>query len=297
MNMSKKLITHSGPFHTDDVFATALLLHFFPDAEVVRTRDEAVIATGDIVYDVGKRYEPVEHQFDHHQAGASRRPNDIIYCSFGLLWKEYGVEYCAGNHEAAALIEQKLVIPIDANDNGQIITKAVYEDVQPFTIDDIVRIYNPLEWLNASEEFDTQFHEAVRIAQLILGRLRDYAQDGIMAEKFFVDTYAKATDKRIVMLEKSVSVNNILDQCPELLYVVSPRPEGTWSALAVRVRADAYESRRPFPEAWRSKDPAELASLTGVKDATFCHSSGFLAVASSREGALKLAELAASITT
>ena len=289
--MPKKLITHSGPFHTDDVFATALLLHFFPDAEVIRTRDEALITAGDIVYDVGRQYDPAKNRYDHHQAGAIHRQNGIIYSSFGLLWREYGVEYCAGSHEAAALIEQRLVVPIDANDNGQTIANSIHEDIRQFTIDDVIGIYNPLVWFNESEEPDAQFHEAVRLAQMILGRMRDYAQNSAMAEKLFLDEYAAATDKRIIVLDKPINVNNILDQCPELLYVISPRPEGTWSALAVRARADTHESRMPFPEAWRAKDQAELVSLTGVPDVTFCHSAGFLAVARSREGALSLAQM------
>jgi len=35
-----------------------------------------------------------------------------------------------------------------------------------------------------------------------------------------------------------------------------------------------------------------LAKVTGVPDATFCHNGRFLAVAKSKEGALKLAEIA-----
>ena len=84
----KRLITHSEEFHTDDVFATALLLHIFPDAEVIRSRNETIITTGDIVYDVGKLYDPSRERYDHHQEQADRRDNGIIYSSFGLLCQE-----------------------------------------------------------------------------------------------------------------------------------------------------------------------------------------------------------------
>jgi uncharacterized UPF0160 family protein len=36
----------------------------------------------------------------------------------------------------------------------------------------------------------------------------------------------------------------------------------------------------------------ELAQVTGVADAVFCHNKLFMAVAKSKEGAIKLAELA-----
>ena len=40
----KKLITHNGSFHTDDVFAVAtLLIYLKNDAEVVRTRNPEII--------------------------------------------------------------------------------------------------------------------------------------------------------------------------------------------------------------------------------------------------------------
>lgn len=288
--MPVQLITHSGPFHTDDVFATALLLHFFPDAKVIRTREEAVIATGDIVYDVGKQYSPSNARFDHHQTGASRRQNNIIYSSLGLLWKEYGIDYCDGNSDVAALIERKFIVPIDANDNGQAITEPLYEDIRPFTIDDVIRIYNPLVWLNDTEEPDVQFNEALSLAKLILTRLRDYAQDTIIAEKLLVERYAKAADKRILEFDKPVSADNVIAQCPELLYVIFPRPEGTWSAFAVRKSSGTYQSRLPFPEAWRALDTSGLVSMTGVDDVIFCHATGFLAVARSRAGAHALAQ-------
>ena len=65
-----KIITHSGNFHPDDVCAVATLLLIYPDAEVVRTRDEKVINEKDkedIVLDLGRVYDPTNLIFDHHQ--------------------------------------------------------------------------------------------------------------------------------------------------------------------------------------------------------------------------------------
>ncbi|KFH02123.1 putative GAMM1 protein [Toxoplasma gondii VAND] len=61
--------THSGKFHEDEVLATVMLLSLpeFQNARVVRSRDPAVLATCDIVVDVGAEYDPEKRRFDHHQ--------------------------------------------------------------------------------------------------------------------------------------------------------------------------------------------------------------------------------------
>jgi uncharacterized UPF0160 family protein len=286
---AKRLITHSEEFHTDDVFATALLLSLFPDAEVIRSRDESVIASGDIVYDVGKVFDPAQGRFDHHQAQSGKRENGITYSAFGLLWREYGVDYCEGDAEAASIIDTKLVMPIDANDNGQKLTEGVYAEAEPFTIDDIIRGMNPQLWVNESEEYDAQFMKAVELAKQILRRLRESVANDLRSQRYLLELYAAAEDKQILVAERVASVNSIVDHMPELLYLVSPRPSGTWGVLAVSEEPGSFTPRQKFPESWRAKNPEELVQLTGVADVTFCHANGFYTVATSRDGAVTLA--------
>jgi uncharacterized UPF0160 family protein len=285
----KRLITHSEEFHTDDVFATALLLSLFPDANLIRSRDESVIASGDIVYDIGKVFDPAHGRFDHHQAQAGKRENGITYSAFGLLWREYGVAYCEGDAEAASVIDTKLVMPIDANDNGQKLTKSVYAGAEPFTIDDIIRGMNPQLWVNESEEHDAQFMKAVELAKQILQRLRESVANDLRSERYLLELYAAAEDKRVLVADKAASVNSIVDKLPDLLYLISPRPSGTWGVLAVSEEPGSFTPRRKFPETWRAKSPEELVKLTGVSDVTFCHANGFYAVAASQDGAVALA--------
>lgn len=67
---SRKTIgTHNGTFHCDEVLACCMLkiLPEYNEAEIVRTRDENVLKTCDIVVDVGGKYEPKSHRYDHHQ--------------------------------------------------------------------------------------------------------------------------------------------------------------------------------------------------------------------------------------
>src|SRR3989344_9093627 len=122
-NSSKKLVTHNGSFHADDVFAAAVLSIYLEKRretfEIIRTRDEEIIKTGDYVFDVGGIYDADKNRFDHHQKdGAGKRDNNIEYSSFGLVWKKFGKELCNGFEKAIKSIDNRLIAPIDAADNG-----------------------------------------------------------------------------------------------------------------------------------------------------------------------------------
>ncbi|XP_041096302.1 MYG1 exonuclease-like [Polyodon spathula] len=64
-----KIGTHDGTFHCDEVLACFLLrqLPGYKDAEIVRTRDPALLSECDVVVDVGGEFDPKRHRYDHHQ--------------------------------------------------------------------------------------------------------------------------------------------------------------------------------------------------------------------------------------
>ena len=140
-----KIVTHDSSFHTDDIFACATLLILYPDAEIIRSRDQKVIESADIVFDVGGIYDPQNKKFDHHQTGgAGKRENGIPYASFGLVWKEFGEKIC-GSKIVAEKIDIRLCQPIDAIDNGIEITKKIYKNVFPYTISDFLSSYKKID--------------------------------------------------------------------------------------------------------------------------------------------------------
>ena len=101
--------------------------------KIIRTRDEKIITSGDYVFDVGGVYDPETNRFDHHQVGgAGKHSNGIEYASFGLVWAKYGVIVSGGEKEAK-IIEDKLVSPIDANDNGMTLSENKSE-IFPYNI-------------------------------------------------------------------------------------------------------------------------------------------------------------------
>jgi uncharacterized UPF0160 family protein len=287
-----KIATHNGTFHADDVFGVALLKELYPEAEFIRTRDEMLLASADIVLDVGAVYDPTKKRFDHHQQGAPQRGNGITYSAFGLLWKEYGLKYCDGNEAVWEQIDKELVQFIDAFDNGNDLYELNEKAVSPFTITDIVRNFNPLS-LTTSETSDTQFFKAVDLASEILARFAAKSNDRLKGGELFREAYQNTDDKQFVILDAYLPIAGIAEKYPAILFVLYPSETGEqWMVQAVRKSPESFESRKLLPEKWASLRNEELAAVTGVGDAVFCHTKRFIAGARTKEGALQLLEQA-----
>ncbi|MBX4199179.1 MYG1 family protein [Candidatus Parcubacteria bacterium] len=295
-----KIVTHDAKFHADDVFGVAALYLLLGEenVEVTRTRDAGLVNAADYALDLGGVFDPAKNRFDHHQmGGAGKRDNGIQYASFGLIWKTYG-DKIAGLPEVAAKIDQTLTQLIDAGDNGQDIITPNFPNVFPFTVNGIVDLYRPT-W-KEEENWDKSFFEAVRLAKWIITREIKITSDAFEAQKFVKDAYEKSTDRRLIIMDESHDfgreiVMNTLVNFPEPIYAVLYRAEraGTsWQVLAIKKDPATFASRKPLPESWRAKDGQELEQATGVKDAKFCHRSGFMCLAASKEGALALAKKA-----
>ena len=61
---------------------------------------------------------------------------------------------------------------------------------------------------------------------------------------------------------------------------------------AVRNDPKTFVNRKDFPKAWAGFGMKNCENITGVSDAVFCHRGLFIAVAKSKEGAIKLAQIA-----
>lgn len=288
----KKIITHSGNFHTDEVFACAVLsLLNNGNIEIIRSREKEVWATGDYVVDVGGEYDSARGRFDHHQeGGAGVRPNGIPYSSFGLVWKEFG-EKISGSSYVARIIDERIVQPVDAGDNG-FETFGVRGEVAPYILQDAISAFRP-GW-NESRTEDEGFFDAIPFAEKILAREIARTKTEEEGKKYAEESYAKAEDKRIIILEDHFPWYEALGTKPEPLFVVKPDRGnmGKWKIEAVRSDVHSFKNRKNLPSAWAGKMGDDLAKISGVNDALFCHNKLFVAVAGSKEGALKLAKIA-----
>jgi uncharacterized UPF0160 family protein len=294
-----KVATHPGTFHADDVFAIAALrlaARAAGDGEVtvVRTRDAATQAAAEARIDVGGRDDPATGDFDHHQkGGAGVRANGIKYASFGLVWRHVGARVCGGSDAAAAVIDERLVQGVDANDNGQTITEPLVDEVRPMTVSGVVAALNPSwdEALTAAEE-DARFAEAVTLAEAILAREIAGAAALRRAHDLVAAAIGRAEDPRVIELDRNMPWREaVVDGAPEALYVIYPKSDG-WGMQAVPVSARSFDNRRALPEHWAGLTGDELAAVTGVPDAVFAHAARFYASAASREGIIALARLA-----
>lgn len=287
-----RIVTHNGRFHTDEVFSCAVLsLLNEGNIEIVRTRDPKVWEAGDVVVDVGGVYDAARGRFDHHQkGGAGKHENGISYSSFGLVWKHYG-EKLTGSAQVARAIEQRLVQPVDAGDNGEE-TFSMLGDTSPYLLQDVISIFCP-SWNEARTE-DEGFFDALDVAKKILARNIIQATSAAEGKGMSEEAYARAEDKRIIILERQYPWHEALSAHAEPLYVVLPQRGGVsgWKVEAVRDNPHTFKNRKNFPESWAGKQNEELAQITGVSDATFCHNNLFIAAANSKEGAIRLAQLA-----
>lgn len=292
MSLFKKkkiCVTHNGSFHADDIFATATLsILNNGNIKIIRTRDPEWFLKGDYVYDVGGIYNPKMNRFDHHQeGGAGSRQNGTPYSSFGLVWREYGEKIC-GSKEVADKIEDRLVQSIDANDNGINIFE-VKGGVVPYLIQDIFYNFRP-SW-KEEQNYDACFMKLIPFVIEILKREIIQTKDRIEAESMVREAYKNAEDKRIIFFNGTYPWFETINEYPEPLYVISKKGD-TWRAEAVRKEKYKFETRKPFPVEWAGKRDEEMAKISGVSDAIFCHNGRFLIVAKSKEGIIELAQKA-----
>ena len=292
----KIIITHNGTFHADDVFACATLEIVLDrqgnNYRIVRTRDEGIIKKGDYVVDVGGIYDPTRNFFDHHQVGgAGARDNAIPYASFGLVWREYG-EYLTGSFVSAKRVDDNLVTPVDANDNGVSITKSLYSDVNMYSLHNIISAFLP-SWKEVdSLDINKIFEDFVEYAKALLKREIKKAQDLVEGEIKVRKIYEGTEDKRIIIIDSYLPWKKELSLHSEPLFFVGKESSGKWSVSCVRNDLSTFINRKNFPAQWAGLKGAELQKITGVADAVFCHTKLFFCVAESKEGAIRLAHLA-----
>jgi uncharacterized UPF0160 family protein len=318
--MRKRIATHSGSFHADDVFGVAVLAAVFPAHELVRTRDADEIARADFAVDVGGTWDAARGRFDHHQRGFDgtrvRQEGGATvpaegYASAGLVWKEFGLAYVKQVAKAmgqpladpalagiAADIDASLVRYLDLVDTGA-------EMVAPgaFGLSSHVAALNSA-WFE-DEGLDTparaqlqmeRFREAMGIVQRLLQRLvmRRIGQELAAAK---VRGAQRLLDGRVLHLAEGGMPWSavVVQEMPEVLLVLYPEADESGQRHVLRTvpaRDGSFESRMDLPDAWGGLRDAELAAASGVPDALFCHANLFIAVARSFQGALRLAELA-----
>lgn len=262
--------THAGRFHADDVFSSALLLILRSDIRIYRGFSVPKGFSG-IVFDIG------DGPFDHHKKGSPKRENGAPYAAFGLLWREYG-HYFLSESEATRF-DEKFIQPLDLDDNtgcGNAVAG-------------IIGSFNP-SW-DSEEDSNDAFQEAISVAKKILEKkLGSIA--AVERGKELVTADLEKIQDGIVELKRYAPWKPVLIPSPAE-FVVFPSARGGYSLQCIPKDFNGKTGEKvPLPIEWRGQPMDTLRAVTGVEDATFCHASGFLATASTLQGAKALAQKA-----
>ena len=197
MQAIRRIGTHSGVFHADDVTSVMLLVNFIPEyknAEIIRTRDMNILKDLDLICDVGGEYDHSRRRYDHHQLGFEEtysEKHDIKLSSSGLIFKHYGYElvkntleylfetdpnmksykFDMSDEEVNSFrnrLYDEFFLCLDAVDNGinkyPTNVEPRYRDNNSGMIDRIGRL-NPRWWIENPRPQDELFREAMIIAK------------------------------------------------------------------------------------------------------------------------------------
>jgi uncharacterized UPF0160 family protein len=287
----KKVGTHDGRFHADEVMATAILKEVF-DIELTRTRNSEILKKLELIYDIGNG------EFDHHQLEKEYRENGTPYAACGLIWRKFGRAAIISKHPEITdrdvenvfrYTDTILIEGIDAVDNG---IKTTENIIPTMCISSIIGGYNPT-W-DSPASVDEAFNDAVSFASDILDNVVDQKVSAIKAGLFVVQAYNTRVRPELLILDNSYPWERTLKEIDinkEVLFVVYPKEEGYY-IQTVREYGANRKDRKSLPKAWAGKREEELSKLTGIQDAVFCHSSRFIAKAGSLQSILKMADMA-----
>lgn len=192
----KKLVTHHGKFHADDVFATAWLKKIYGECEVIRIdrKDVNKYMNKDeyFVYDIGNG------KYDHHSKECKeRRPNGDLYSSFGKIVRDT-YQLVGLDKETYLLFDKYIVSPIDVVDNDG-------PNARISQHSDVVRALNQ-EDLYGSEQ-NAAFKKAVEYAGTVLDiMINKYIKDKEIEKE--AEIIAKENrGKDIIVLNKFYPTN------------------------------------------------------------------------------------------
>lgn len=253
-----------------------------------------LLDAADILFDVGRVFDPATCRFDHHQIGYEEaRENGIPFSSFGLVWRELGAELC-GSAAAASRVDRWLVEGVDAVDCGITLNRDV-PHVNVMSVSSAIGGYNPGWQDDTSPEARlAAFERAVLMAQAVLqNAIRD--ANGMEAARAIVAQGILLEAGRLLVLDSDVPWKESVLEGPEyeqLLYVVSPDTQAKWHVNTVPDYPGSFSNRKSLPLAWAGLDGEELDGVVGIPGCVFCHRGRFVAGHKTKDGAMEMARLA-----
>lgn len=317
----KKIGTHNGTFHCDEVLACFFLrqLPEYKDSNIIRTRDPAQLSECDVIVDVGGEFDPKRHRYDHHQRSFSEtfhslrpeKPWVTKLSSAGLVYLHFGRQLLAQltqlkeNDRQLEVLYDKLyenfVEEVDAVDNGisQYDGEARYS--VSTTLSARVSHLNP-PWNSKSQDTEEGFRKAMKmVGEEFLDRLKYYQSAWLPArevvEKGIKERIQVDPSGEVVVFsqggcpwkEHLFSLEEELQVETPIKFVLYPDQNGQWRVQCVPAGLNTFQNRLSLLEEWRGVRDEALSELSGIKDCIFVHASGFIGGNKTQEGALEMA--------
>lgn len=263
--------THSGKFHADDVFSSALLLYLNPEISITRGNKVPEDFDG-IVFDIGRG------RYDHHQKDSRIRENGIPYAAFGLLWEELGCAILGD--ELAAKFDEAFVQPLDNNDNTG----------EKNELASLIGSFNP-SW-DENGGTDEAFFRAVSVAGMILENkfaryLGNERADRRIEE--ILENQEQTSDSRILVLPEFIPCQKRLSET-EIAFVIFPSNRGGY-CIQPQKKEYSLNYKCSFPSEWLGLENEELQKESGLLSASFCHKGGFLMSVGELPDAIKACQI------
>lgn len=317
------IASHSGSFHADDVVGTMILKSLMPSANIIRTRDTALIDGADFVVDVGGVYDSKAGRFDHHQKSFTvKRRSGVGYASAGLVWREFGAAFIKkhmhdlhptppgmfsqpptlSDEQLAMLVQgvdDDLIQYLDRADTGEAV-----DAPGAFGLSAMIAQFN-VTWIDqaANKGYELgylqlmRFKKAMSFAhEALLGVAKDKLCE-LLAATAVREAERLVEEPRILILQNGALPweKVVVEERTDVLFVLYPdSTDNQYQVRTVPVAIRSYVARADLPAAWGGLRDKGLADATGVADAAFCHTGLFIAGAYSLRGAAELAVLALS---
>lgn len=294
----KILCTHDGSFHIDDVMGYVLLRVIYPDHQLTRTRNEVLIQSADIVWDVGGG------KYDHHfKNNKPYRDDGIPYSSAGLLWKDFGKDVISSLIDTSldqyidqiwTVIDEEIIKVIDMNDNG-CLPDSVSNNL---TLIRMVSDQN-LSWdeeygreWTAADELRKRFIDVANIMEIFLVSRIKRSAGSFKARKIVMAASERVLPCGIIELPFVMPWNEVIfENDLPVNFVIYPSGK-RWRINCVPPEPTSFGQKIPLPEKFAGLTQEELVSVSPFHDLYFVHANRFTAGTGSRDTAIKLCQMA-----
>lgn len=328
---TKVICTHSGTFQADEAMGCWMLrqLPEYYQSRIVRTRDDNIIPTYDIVLDVGGIYNHIQKRYDHHQRDYSEyfdyNTDDTTtsnrctkLSASGLIYRHYGKDVILQHYPNISTdylnivynkLYDTLLQALDAIDTGVELLpkdcdgiKLLYKDntglssrvsrLNPRWNEEPVP--NPDErFVNAMELCGNDFMSC--LIQIVESDLpaRMFVEDAIK-KRYNIDISGhiiKFNNGGLPWLHHLYELEKQYNIINEILFVLYTDQQNMWRIQAVTKLGTKFTNRLDLPDTWKGLRDAELCTISGIAGCRFVHAAGFIGGNDTYEGALKMAQV------